>query len=90
MNQLLKILTRSYFHLKKRIDTRSDDIDHINSKLGINFDDELMDAFNIYLLLSNLKEVNPKLKLQIDNPIPEHTMALNFFKFHTGRIEILF
>jgi len=56
----------------------------------MHFDEELMDAFNIYLLLSNLKEGNPKLKLQIDDPVPENAMAINFFKFHTGRIEILF
>ena len=90
MNQLLRILNRSYFSLKERINIRSDDIDDINSKLGTNFDDELMDAFNIFLLLLNLKEVNTKLKEQLDNPSQEYQMALYFFKFHTGRIEILF
>lgn len=62
MNQLLKILTRSYNHLKNRIGADSDDMDDINGMLGTNFDDELMDAFNIFLLLSALKEKNIKLK----------------------------
>jgi len=90
MNQLLKILTRSYNHLKIRIGADSDDIDDINGKLGTNFDDELMDAFNIFLLLSALKEKNNKLKLMMDLPISENAKALNFFFSHLGSIEILF
>ena len=90
MNQLLKILTRSYNHLKIRIGTESDDIDDINGMLGTNFDDELMDAFNIFLLLSALKEKNNKLKLMMDFPINENAKALSFFFSHLGSIEILF
>ena len=90
MNQLLKILTRSYNHLKGRIGTDSDDIDDINDMLGTNFDDELMDAFNIFLLLSALKEKNNKLKLMMDFPINENAKALSFFFSHLGSIEILF
>lgn len=55
INHLLNFLDRSYKSLKKRLGTKSDDITDVSSCLGMKFDRELMDTFNIFLLLLNLK-----------------------------------
>ena len=64
------MLNKSYLDLKLRLDFGPErtSAEEVTNWAGSNFDDNLMNSFNIFLLLMNLKNTNLKLKEQLENP----------------------
>lgn len=50
----------------------------------------MMEVFNIYRLIMSLVSTNDLLKQQLEDPPQKLVPALNFFKYHTGSIELYF
>ena len=90
VNFLLDKMLREYKELGLRLGT-NDNLNKINSKLNKTFDDDLMEAFNVYILLSTLSQYNEAIKNLLNaNMLISLKNTLEFFKMHTGSIEIIF
>lgn len=79
------------------LDAKSLELDEINAKLPDHFDDDLMEAFNLYLLIITLadplinKESSEDIKKILEKVSDVMTLkCLEFFKFHTKSIEVTF
>lgn len=90
LGSLLIKLEKEYKSIKERAKVKQDNIAQITNKLGSKFDEELMNSFNIYILLLKLAEKDKTLKKSLENQPKRISKALDFFKYHTGSIEIMF
>ena len=91
IHYLLKRLSQEYVELATRLKATSLKPFTVSSSLGKYFDDDLMEAFNVYILILILSSKNDIIK-NIFNYYRDGDMknVLNFFKSHIGFIEIVF
>ena len=90
-NFLLKKLGQEYNELIERVKAKNSKPIVVSSKLGKCFDNDLMEAFNVYILILTLADKSDDIN-NILNFHKERNMkeVLNFFEMHTGSIEIVF
>jgi inositol 1,4,5-triphosphate receptor type 3 len=95
--EFITYLERINIKIEDDFDSKQLDLNDINDKLPDHFDDDLLEAFNLYLLIITLsdplinEDSSEDIKRIFERINDRMTLkCLEFFKYHTKSIEVMF